>query len=505
MTILFRRWGLFLLLAQLPFSVVADVTSYLDRIKQNPNALYAFFKTMPKGGELHYHLTGGAYPEVMLKAATHGEYCFEPNTWHIEKTVGQCDGIASSVLAQNFELYNQALRAWSMNNFNSQGSETVEDHFFAAFYKFYVLAEDHYPLLLADVMRRAAEQREHYLEIMVMPAVKSLNTLPNEDKPITENGFAKRRKQLLANPVFQSAVNETIEKMGNDLKTARKRLGCELKPQQNACQLTIKFQYYALRAQPLGKVFEQVLLGFLAAEKSANVVGVNLVQAEDAFIPLRDYKKQMQIFAFLHQHYPNVAIDLHAGELNPQSVMPKDTRFHIHDAVSTGHANRIGHGVDIAHENNPEEIMRVMKAHQIAVEINLTSNAVLLNIKGKRHPLNYYLEHQVPVVLSTDDEGLLRTDLTSQYVAAVLEHGLNYSTIKQINRNALTYSFLPGKSLWRDPSRADPVSECVNLNSNSCLQWVKQNKKAKLQRQLEIELGRFERRYDTVHGISRPN
>ena len=262
------------------------------------------------------------------------------------------------------------------------------------------------------------------------------------------------------------------------------------------CQLTIKFQYYALRGQPLGDVFEQALLGFLVAEKSPDVVGVNLVQAEDGTIALQDYKQHMQIFQFLHRLYPNVSIALHAGELNPQSVMPKDTRFHIRNAVYVGHAKRIGHGVDIAHEINPEGLLRTMKKQDVAVEINLTSNATLLNIKGKQHPLNYYLEHQVPVVLSTDDEGILRTDLTSQYVTAVFEHGLDYSTIKQINRNALSYSFLSGKSLWRHLNSMNLVPACLSLTSHACLKFVNQHEKAKLQRQLEIELGRFEKRFE---------
>ena len=494
----FKRLSLFFLLINFSLSAVADINTHFEKIRHSPNALYAFFKAMPKGGELHYHLTGGAYPEIMLKAASQGNYCFERDSWHIEKTTKHCDGVSSKTLIQNPELYKQVLRAWSMKDFNFYGAESSEDHFFSTFYKFYVLAEEHYPELLVDVMKRAAEQHEHYLEIMLLPAVPSLNKLPKEETALTVKNFAERRKQLLASPVFQSAVNETIQKIDDCLKTARKTLGCELKPQQNACQLTIKFQYFALREQPLKNVFEQALLGFLVAEKSKDVVGVNLVQAEDAFISLRDYKQQMQIFSFLHQLYPNVAIALHAGELNPQSVIPKDTRFHIHDAVYMAHANRIGHGVDIAHENNPEETMSFMKEHDIAVEINLTSNEVLLNIKGRQHPLNYYLEHQVPVVLSTDDEGLLRTDLTSQYVEAVLEHGLDYPTIKQINRNALTYSFLPGKSLWTDPSSFNRVSQCTDLTSNACLQFVKQNEKAQVQRQLEIELHQFESEFLVV-------
>lgn len=490
-----NKLSLFVLLINFSCSVVADITTHVDGIKHDPNALYAFFKAMPKGGELHYHLTGGAYPEVMLNAAKKGNYCFEKNTWHIQKPVEKCDGIASSVLAHDFDLYNQALRSWSMKDFNFQGYETSEDHFFGAFYKFHVLAEDHYPLLLVDVMKRAANQHEHYLEIMVMPAVPSLNKLPGEDSPLTVGNFSERRQQLLASPVFQSAVNETREKIKNDLKSARSRLGCELKPERRVCQMTIKFQYYALRAQPLGNVFEQALLGFLMAEKGEEVVGVNLVQPEDGFVALRDYKQQMQVFHFLHQIYPNVPIALHAGELNSQSVMPKDMRFHIRDAVSIGQANRIGHGVSIAYENNPEKTMRFMKEHHIAVEINLISNATLLKVKGKQHPLNYYLKHQVPVVLSTDDEGLLRTDLTSQYVEAVLKHGLNYQTIKQINRNALSYSFLPGKSIWVDPNNVSRVSECADLTSHACLQFVKTSEKARVQRQLEMKLSQFERKY----------
>ena len=492
-----RKWGLLWLLVQLPFSALADTNdtnTYLEHIKHDPNALYAFFKAMPKGGELHYHLLGGAYPEVMLKAASRGQYCLDRDTWQIKKITSPCDGVPSKEILNDANFYEQVLRAWSMKAFNFYGSETGHDHFFATFFKFYLLAEDHYPELLIDTMQRAANQREYYLEIMVMPSVPSVNKLPN-DKPLTVSRFTERRKQLLASPVFQSAVTETSNKINADLIAARKMLGCGQNPARKACQLTIKFQYYALRTQSLANVFEQALLGFMVAEKNPNVVAVNLVQPEDALIALRDYKKQMQIFQFLHTIYPKVGIALHAGELNPQSVMPKDTRFHIRDAIYTGHASRIGHGVDIAHEQNPEAIMRYMKQQGIAVEINLVSNATILKVKGKQHPLNYYLKNQVPVVLSTDDEGILRTDLTSQYVLAVLEHGLDYLTIKQINRNALTYSFLSGNSLWKESPSMSRVAQCVDLNSRACHQFVKTNEKARVQRQLEMALSQFEARY----------
>lgn len=134
------------------------------------------------------------------------------------------------------------------------------------------------------------------------------------------------------------------------------------------------------------------------------LVGVNLVQPEDGVISLRDYHQQMQMYQYLHEIYPQVNIALHAGELTQEIVAPKDLDYHIHDALFTGQAQRIGHGVDIANESDVQDTLDYMATHQKAVEINLISNLKILNISGRKHPLNYYLKHHVPVVLSTDDE-----------------------------------------------------------------------------------------------------
>ena len=109
--------------------------------------------------------------------------------------------------------------------------------------------------------------------------------------------------------------------------------------------------------------------------------------------------------------------------------------------------------------------------------------------------LNYYLANSVPVVFSTDDEGILRTDLTSQYVEAVLNHHLDYPTLKQINRNTLTYAFIPGASIWLDADKAQLTPNCQELQSKSCKKFIKNSQKAQLQWNLEQKLDDFEKRY----------
>lgn len=474
---------------------LANINHYLHQIHNNPQALYAFFKEMPKGGELHYHLAGGVYPEAMLALGADQKYCLNKVTLTISKNKTNCQNIPVDFLNKYPELYQQTIRAWSLKDF-IEGKESAYDHFFAAFYKFAPIIASHHPALLAEIMQRAVEQHELYLEIMIMPDNGISTNLAGAPLHIAD--LHQRHKLLLANPAFCKNVTASINTVAQFQQETREYLRCKQHPQAAACRLTIKFQYHVLREQSLEKVFAQALHGFLVAQKSKHLIAVNLVQAENNFISLRDYRQQMQIFNFLHHQYPKVHISLHAGELAPAIFTAKQNRFHIYDAVMIGHAQRIGHGVDIHYENKIEPLLQYMKKHQIAVEINLTSNEKILGVSGKSHPLGFYLKHQIPVVFSTDDEGILRTDLSAQYVEAVLHYNLDYSTIKQINRNTLTFSFLPGKSLWLDAWNGVLIKDCQNLNSQACTNFINKNEKAKLQHQLEIQLLAFEKKINAI-------
>jgi adenosine deaminase len=139
------------------------------------------------------------------------------------------------------------------------------------------------------------------------------------------------------------------------------------------------------------------------------------------------------------------------------------------------------------------------------VEINLTSNDVILGIKGDEHPLHAYMAAHVPVALSTDDEGVSRINLTHEYVRAVEEQGLNYADLKRMARTSLEHAFLPGASLWQGPikwnygqnftRRVSACSAAIDPNvqpTDACRDFLGKSEKATEQYELERRFAVFE-------------
>lgn len=483
-----------------------DVNHYFETIKNDPQQLLIFLQNMPKGGDLHYHLAGSGMAENMMRYAADDHLCVDRQTFALSKTAMCANADLMENTPKDSALYNAIIDAWSMRNFVHY-KESGHDHFFATFGKFNLATSNHTGEILAEVAERAELQNELYLELMVTPDNNASGML---GKKIGWNAdFSKLREKLLSggldNIVTDISKNiDTAEAKKNEILMCcnNKKAGCNIK---------IHYLYQILREQPPAQVFAQLLAGFEVASKDPRFVGINMVQPEDGFISMRDYKLHMQMVGFLHQLYPNVHITLHAGELNGSLVPPSGLRFHIHDAVDVAHAERIGHGVDIAYEDDADKLLKEMAQKKVMVEINLTSNAEILGVSGANHPLPLYLHYHVPVALSTDDEGVLRTDLTRQYQQAILTYHFTYPEIKNLVRNSITYSFIPGKNLWQDAEYHQVVSVCrkdglgsVNPSS-SCEAFLKDNEKAQTQWELESRFTRFEKNSKLFNSIFNQN
>src|ERR1700751_134027 len=214
---------------------------------------------------------------------------------------------------------------------------------------------------------------------------------------------------------------------------------------------------------------------------------------------MTDYALQMRMVDFLHGLYPKVRITLHAGEIAPGLVTYEGLCCHVRLAVNEGHAERIGHGVDVMYENRPNDLLKELASKHVMVEINLTSNDVILGVTGNSHPFPLYRKFGVPVALSTDDEGVARIDLTHQYLRAVQTYNLHYADLKKLARTGLEHAFLPGPSLWIAPddfSRMNAACSTDTLGAESpssdCAAFLQSSERARQQWELERRLRTFE-------------
>ncbi|KXV79652.1 hypothetical protein AD953_01465, partial [Acetobacter malorum] len=66
---------------------------------------------------------------------------------------------------------------------------------------------------------------------------------------------------------------------------------------------------------------------------------------------------------------------------------------------------------------------------------------------------------------------------------------LSYQEMKELSRNGLTYSFIPGESLWAD---GHVVPACQDMTSKTCQDFTAQSEKARVQLDLEQNFTRFE-------------
>jgi adenosine deaminase len=386
------------------------------------------------------------------------------------------------------------------------------DQFFATFGRFGGLSKSHMAEWVDEIASRAAAENNQYLELMETPPFSHAAQIAQQIgwspalAQADPQAFAEFRQQLL-DKGLRDEVQADLDDV-SQAETARKQAEhCGTAQAAPACQVEIRYLYQVLRGNPPEQAFAQALLGFEAVQASMNAnddtwVGINFVQPEDGLISMRDYTLQMKIVGYLHSVYPKVHITLHAGELAEGLVPPEGLRFHIRQAVELGHAERIGHGVDVMYEDRPYDLLREMAANHVMVEINLTSNEVILGIAGYEHPFRAYRKYKVPVSLSTDDEGVSRIDLTHEYETAVETYALSYGELKQMVRTGVHHTFLPGASLWRDRDNFDhTVSQCAgdapgaDNPSAGCADFLKGSEHA----QQEWELERRFRAFEAAH------
>jgi adenosine deaminase len=492
--------------AQSRLSAEERTARYLESIRHQPSLALAFLREMPKGGDLHNHLSGSIYAESWIDFAADDGLCVDRTTSILiaPPCDASCERFTSKPAVRcaygDHVLYNSMIDAWSMRNWNP-GEESGHDHFFATFDKFSLASHNHTGDEIAEAASRAAEDNLQFLELMHTADGGQAAQLGI--KTGWDDHLPELRDKLLSAGI-KDIVTATREKLDNDQSKMRARLKCGLPDASPGCDVTVRYLYQVLRGLPPEAVFAQMVLGFELASSDPRFVGVNLVQPEDWYVPMHDFELHMKMLDYLHEIYPKVHISLHAGELAFGLVPPEGVTFHIRDSVERGHAERIGHGADIMNEHDPIGLMREMAERNVLVEICLTSNDVILGIAGNDHPLPIYMNYGVPVALATDDEGVSRSDMTHEYLRAVETYdSISYRDLKHMARLSLEHSFLPGVSVWADTTNFRMVSACAASAAEkgslacplACQRFLAGSERARMQWKLEEAFAKFEKQY----------
>lgn len=404
--------------------VIANTDGWFEAFKKNATdkELYSFLYAMPKGGDLHNHLSGAAFPEWWYEFALaqkkrgftyytkvkinnckpYGAPEFTGNPYLLMfvnvqnsnyDTLSDCE--KSEYMALD-KLTDVQKKGW-LNSLRLNGKGEGRDEFFQTHWQ-----------RMNDLFLNHEIQAEILVRNMVLFGAEGLSYLEIDMTPVGVN----------ADGSFMDS--ESV------LAYYKKRL-----QQEDAVNsgVTVRFHYALLRFSPDAEAELEKMYRFVDRHRDM-YVAIDMVGREDndkghplRFLPtLREMRAQ----------YPDIELSIHAGEVD-------EPNHHVRDTLLLG-ANRIGHGVNLL--SDPDTFL-LMRHGSYMVEINLISNLLLEYVSDySQHIFPELLRTEVPVALSTDDRGMFDSNITDEFFVAVKEFNLSWAEVKKLNTNSLEYGFM---------------------------------------------------------------
>ncbi len=479
---------------------VGDPSARFELAKRSQPELVAFLRRLPKGADLHNHLSGASYGEYVVASALEQGLNYDPATRRFtERPAGEGGVITGAALLRDSALlsaYHDAssMRGWYPATMNGH------DHFFATF--------DHLRSgdrgkaeMLAEVVARNAWQNVGYLELMTSPYPKSVrkavgDALERFDPGDLEAAWAQVAS-VIDDPAHAVATAAYLDRLeaGAD-RILRDRHGLELLGDDP--DVVVRYLPQLLRKLSLERFFVDAVAAMMAIRDEPRVVGLNMVQPEDAPRSRERFADQMRILEFLSGKLGRPPISLHAGELVLRESPVEPMRDRISRSVTQGQARRIGHGISIAWEDDVVGTLETLRRRDVLIEICLSSNEGILGVTGDAHPFMLYRRAGVPVSINTDDEAISRSNLTMEFVLAASRYDLRYAELLELSRNSLEYAFIEGQGLYleRDYAKLRPgfanVRDAGWVPSAEATEAMRGDLKLRLQVRLEREIVAFE-------------
>ena len=163
---------------------------------------------------------------------------------------------------------------------------------------------------------------------------------------------------------------------------------------------------------------------FASKVKAKNVVGFGMAGDEKKF-KASDFTE-----SFNYAREAGLGITVHAGEICGAKS--------VDEAIQLG-VTRIGHGVK---SSDSEETIINLLEKNILLEVCPGSNVALgLYPSLEEHPVNFLLNKQLPISISTDDPPFFATTLSKEYEDLHNVFGWKEETFYKINQQSLKFAF----------------------------------------------------------------
>lgn len=424
-----KRIALFFILCLMLWGrAFANSEHWFDVFKKSASdkELYSFLYAMPKGGDLHNHLSGAAFPQWWYQLAL--EQKKRGFTYYTKVRINNCKPYGAPQFNGNpylllfvnlqqsnyealsdcekteyvaLEALNDVQKKGWLNSLRLNGANEGRDEFF----------ETHWQRM-NDLFLNHEIQAEILVRNMVAFGAEGLSYLEIDMTPVGVN----------ADGSFIDS--ESV------LKYYKKRL---MEKDALNSGVSVRFHYALLRFTPDAEKNLEDIYAFVDRHRDM-YVAIDMVGREDndKGHPLRF----LPTLRKMRSKYPGIQLSIHAGEVD-------EPNHHIRDTLLLG-ANRIGHGVNLL--SDPSTYL-LMRHGSYMVEINLISNLLLEYVSDySQHIFPELLRTNVPVALSTDDRGMFDSNITDEFFVAVKEFNLSWSEINELNRNSINFGFMDDKT-----------------------------------------------------------
>ena len=167
---------------------------------------------------------------------------------------------------------------------------------------------------------------------------------------------------------------------------------------------------------------------FASKVKDKNVVGFGMAGDETKFNTL-DFMR-----SFVSAKNSGLGTTAHAGEICGAKS--------VDEAIKLG-VTRVGHGVRSCES---EETIINLSKENILLEVCPGSNIALgLYPSLDDHPINFLLNKDLPIAISTDDPPFFSTSLSKEYQDLHDVFGWGFEIFSQINKKSLEFAFCEAK------------------------------------------------------------